>query len=548
MHQKDAIILSLNRFKTNNIRHCQCSLAAFYFQNMKTLKCLLFSFFVVSQLHAQTNVGSDTIAPARTTDTIAIASSIDTISFARTSAYQKDFEKADQLLTSYNANHLDFHALSLHALVLYWMKAFDRSIEVYEKAINSFPEPSSLHLDYARVAFNLNKLVKARKLLNTYRHFDSTNVEADIMTAYLDLWNGKIALARKRAGQLLEKYPTNAEAKDIMGKINYWTVPYFKIGTEILSDDQPLKGHGYYAEAGIYKSWLFAPTVQAAFRQYKAGDSSFHSFWVQLANSIQLGTKSRLKVKGGVFQQNGAGSEFTGSAELSHQIAHNFSLQAGMEKRPYQYTISSIKSAVMENVTAISLSYNRKDKWFGKAAYELLRYQDANKINLAYLWILAPVISRPHFSISGGYAFTYADALKSNYVSKKSIPEIVASWPAPVEGVYNPYFTPAGQMIHSAIASIKIIPSKKLQFTSRLSIGLFAKADNPYLYLDKNGGGELFINGGFAKVDYMPATWVNELSIAASSRFFINAVYTYDKLLYYKSNRGSIELKYLFLK
>ena len=510
---------------------------------MKTLKCTLFSLLIVCQLHAQVDV-SPYIDPIPRLYTV----SIDTFTLARNFAYAKDFQTADNLLTEFNSNKTDFWGLSLHAQVLYWMQAFDRSIEVYDRAINAFPEPSSIHLDYARVTFSLGKITKARKLLNTYRLFDSTNVEEDIMTAYLDLWNGKIGLARKGAERILEKYPTNAEAKDIIGKVNYWTAPYSKIGTDILSDDQPLKGHAYYAEAGAYKSWLFAPTVQAALYRYKTGDSSFHSSWVQLGNSIQLGTKYRLKFKGGFFQQNSNESEFTGSAEISRQIAHNFSLQAGMERRPYQYTISSVRNAVMENVTSFALNYTKKDKWYGKAAYEILRYKDANKINIAYLWILAPVISQPHFSLSGGYAFSYSNALNSNYVSKKTIPEIVASWPAPVDGVYIPYFTPADQMIHCAIASIKIIPSRKLQFTSRVSIGFSAKAENPYLYLDRNGGGELFINGGFAPVDYMPTTWVNQLSIATSNKFFISAVYTYDKLLYYKSNKGSIELKYLFLK
>src|SRR5262245_9732093 len=116
-----------------------------YFNRMKSLTCLLASILIVNYLNAQT---------PETTDTIALA---------RSSAYQKDFEKADQLLTKYNANHSDFHGLSLHAQVLYWMKAFNRSIEVYEKAIQSFPQPSSLYLDYARVEFNLGKLSKTRK-------------------------------------------------------------------------------------------------------------------------------------------------------------------------------------------------------------------------------------------------------------------------------------------------------------------------------------------------------------------------------------------------
>ncbi|HYJ37941.1 MAG TPA: hypothetical protein VEV87_04970, partial [Chitinophagaceae bacterium] len=322
---------------------------------MKPLKTVLLSFFVVSQLAAQINIGRDSISIVP--ETIAIA--IDTIALAKSCAYQKDFENADLLLTKYNVDHVDIHALRLHAQVLYWMKAFGRSIEVYEKAIHIFPEPSALHVDYARVLFSLNKLPKAHRLLNAYRNHDSINVEAIIMTAYIELWNGKIGAAGKKAELVLKTYADNAEAKDIKSNISNWTVPYIKTGVEILSDDQPLKGNNFYAEAGVYRSWVFAPTIQAAIYRYSAEETRFRSSWMQLANSIQLGTRNKIKLKGGLFQQNSNSTKFTGGAEVSHQITRNFLFQATLEKRPYQYTISSIKSAVMESVTGISLSYNR---------------------------------------------------------------------------------------------------------------------------------------------------------------------------------------------
>jgi hypothetical protein len=429
------------------------------------------------------------------------------------------------------------------------MKAFDRSIEVYEKAIILLPKPSPLHLDYARVLYSLGKLSKAREILKIYKQFDSTNAEADIMTAYMNLWSGKIGSAREKAGKLLQQYPTNAEAKDILSTISMWTVPYVKAGTQFISDDQPLKGNAYYVEGGVYKSWLVAPTVQAAIYHHNANDSSFHSFWMQLANTIQPTVTTKVKLKGGIFQQNGNESAISGGVEVSQQIAHRFSLQAYLERRPYQYTISSIKSMLMEDFSGVGLSYNRNDKWFGKLGYETYEYSDENKIHVAYLWILAPIISTPHFSFSGGYAFRYADAVKSTFTSKQSMSEVINNWP-PVNGIpgfYDPYFTPENQKAHSALASIKIIPSKKVQFSSRINIAFSAKADNPYLYVDTHDNGLIF-NKGFAQVSYTPISWVNELSIVASSKLSIGANYAYDKLLYYKGHRGGIELKYAFLK
>ena len=522
----------------------QCLIAEFDSNNMKTLKYLLLSLFIVNQLHAQIDI-SPYVNPSAQLNT----ADIDTIELARNCAYQKEFQTADQLLTIYNSHHTDLHGISLHAQVIYWMKDFDRSVDLYENAIKLFPNPSSLHLDYARVLFSMNKMPKVRKLLREYREFDSTNVEAAIMTAYIALWNGKNGHAGKIADQLLQKYPGNAEASDIINKINDWTVPYLKVGTQFLSDDQPVKGQAYYAEAGVYKSWLFAPTVQAAIYRFNAQDSSFHSSWVQLGNTIKLGIKNQLKLKGGFFQQNGKSSEFSGSAELSRQITRSFSLQAGIDRRPYQYTISSIKNVVMENASTVSLSYNRKDKWFGKMGYESCQYGDDNKITVAYLWVVAPIISTPHFSLSGGYAYRHADAKNSTFISKESMSDVISNWPPVngIAGVYSPYFTPENQQSHSALASIKIIPSKKFQFRSSLNIAFAAKADNPYLYVDIHDSG-LFFNKGFAPVDYTPTSWTNELSFAVTKKFYITANYNYDKLLYYIGHRGSMELKYVFAK
>jgi hypothetical protein len=368
------------------------------------------------------------------------------------------------------------------------------------------------------------------------------------MTTYINLWNGKIGFAEKKATQLLQKYPGNAEAKDIISQVNNYTIPYIKTGIEIFSDDQPLKGQVYHAEAGVYKSWLFAPTAQAAYYRFNEADSSFHSTWLQVANTVQLGLKSKVKLQGGIFQQNGNQSALTGGVEVSQKIARHFLVQAALEKRPYQYAISSIKNLVMENVSTISLSYNRNDKWLGKAAYELFSYKDANKIQTAYLWALAPVISRSHFSLSAGYAFRYADAMDNHFSSKKPLSEVITSGPYEnIPGVYTPYFTPENQMVHAALLSVKISPSKKFEFSSRASIGLSGKADNPYLWLGKSGS-QLFFQKGYAEVDFMQANLVNELRVSVSDRFSVTANHSYDKLLYYRSHKGSIALKYLFLK
>jgi hypothetical protein len=428
------------------------------------------------------------------------------------------------------------------------MQAFDRSIAVYEKAVHLYPAPSTLHLDYARVLYGLHHLSKADMLLKTYRLVDSGNVEADIMTAYIYLWNGQYEMAAKKANLLLHQYPENPEAKDILRRISNFSAPYYKTGIEFLSDDQPLKGTVFYAEGGVYKSWLFAPTAQVAFYQYNGGDNPFHSSWIQLSNAVQYKMVNSLKIKAGVFKQNSNESAFTGSIALSRKIANNFLLQASFERRPYQYTISSLNNEVMENVSAITLDYDRKDQWMGKAGYESLKYKDNNKITNAYLWIMGTVFSGHGFTISAGYAFQYADALQNNFVNKVPIHELVNSQTFEnLAGVYSPYFTPENQKVHSALAKANVNLTKKLQFSSRMSVGVIASSDNPYMWLDEPAG-DYVVFKGYMPVNFMPLTWASELRLVASDKFSLAATYTYDKLLYYRNHRGGIELKYHFLK
>ncbi len=498
---------------------------------MKKYICFLFSYFILFHLNAQDNSPSDTIG------------------LARSKAYQKDFTDADRLLMQYNIDHSDINALRLHAQVLYWMKEFDRSIFVYEKALQLFPDVLIVQLDYGRVLYELNKLPKARQLLKQYLDHDSTNAEANIKIAYIDLWNGRITAAKKRASFLLQKYPGNVEAVDIMYQINYNTAPYIKAGINFSSDDQPLNRSDYLIEAGVYKSWLFSPVAQATFYQFKNYDSSFHSGWFRLTNIIQLGIGSSLAFGGGIFQQNSNENNFTGSVEFSQKIAKRFLFQAGYEKRPYQYSVASIKNPVLENVSSISLNFNQKNKWLSKAGYEMHHFEDGNNVNSVYFWLLAPIVAKTNFSLSAGYAFSHSNSDKNNFIPAKNITAIINSTPVngSVQGVYDPYFTPLNQIIHAALASIKIGFSKKIELTSRASIAVSAKADNPALTLKKNGN-QYSISKTYTRINYSPLTWVTELKLSLSNKFTISGNYTYDHLLFYISNQGSIQLKYHFLK
>lgn len=474
----------------------------------------------------------------------------DTLEWARTTAYEKNFIAADSLLVQYNKDHDDIHGLRLHAQVLYWMKAFERSIAAYEKALTLFPGEKIVQLEYGRILFNLNRLPKARQLLDAYVKNDTVNAEANIMLGYIDLWKGHIQMAKERSLWLLQQYPGNAEALDILSHIKYNTAPYLKTGIDFISDDQPRNGVNYNIEGGVYKSWLFSPVAQATFYQFNATDSVYHSSWFRIKNTIHGGTGFSLLFGGGIFQHGAARSNHvTGNMEVAQIIVKRFSLNAGYEKRPYQYSIASLKNAVLEGVSSFSLSYNKNDKWLGKVGYESHNFEDDNNVRTIYFWLLAPLLHKTNFSLKAGYGYSYANADKNNFVSVGSLNKIVSSTAlhGSVQGVYDPYFTPQNQMIHSVLASIHIGLSKTSSLSSRVNIGFSATADNPELKLEKKAN-QFYIDKTYIATSYNPITWVSELQVGLSKKFFVSANYTFEHLLFYTNNQGGIQLKYLFLK
>ncbi|MGI8581873.1 MAG: tetratricopeptide repeat protein, partial [Chitinophagaceae bacterium] len=112
-----------------------------------------------------------------------VSNPVDTIEYARSKAYEKNFAEADRLLTVYSLTHSDINALRLHAQVLYWMKNFNRSAEVFEKTLAVFPDVQVVKLDYGRMLFETGKLSHSQVLLEDYKLHDPGNAEVNILLA-----------------------------------------------------------------------------------------------------------------------------------------------------------------------------------------------------------------------------------------------------------------------------------------------------------------------------------------------------------------------------
>jgi tetratricopeptide (TPR) repeat protein len=470
----------------------------------------------------------------------------DTVNLARSLAYEKKFDEANNLLTLYTSHHTDANAFRLQALVLFWMKKSDEATAVYEKTLNLFPDVAAVKQDYGSMLYQLNKFSQARQLLKEYLIFDSTHQETIKMLGYIDLWTGHITAAKKKAALLKRLQPGNADADYILQQIADYTAPYIKLQGATYTDDQPLQRQSFEPEAGVYKSWLFSPFIKTSLHNFDA-DQIYKTSWIEAGNKISLASsKTELEFSAGYFQASNYNGEMSWKAKLVQRISPSFSFDAVTHKKPYQYTLASIKNPFMYQVAELGLGFDRKSRWLGRAAYQHQDFKDGNNAYTAYLWLLAPVIHKNDFSFKTGYAFSYADAKQNTFKPKNSqpIPPVLNT---EIEGIYDPYFTPAEQSIHSLLVSLQIPFSKFARFSSNLNIGVAAHASQPSLFVDKNGMGPFFINKKFEPYSYTPVEFSGELQFTLSRNFYINGNYMYQSLIFFKSHTVSIQLKYLFI-
>jgi hypothetical protein len=473
----------------------------------------------------------------------------DTVSYARSLAWKKQFEDADQLLTAYNSYHAGLNSLQLHAQVLYWKKAYSRSMACYNDAIIRFPGSYALKFDYGRMLFELNHLNKAKILLNEVLAHDSSQAEAAKYLAYIDLWTGHLRPAGDKAKNILKKDAGNADALAILGQIKNYTTPYLLLNVGHESDDQPRTGNCYRIEAGQYRSWCWSPVLQAQINQYAINDSSYRSLWLQAANKISIGSKTSFQLAAGMFQHllHSGGAYFTGRIGIMQKLGAFYSLEAAFEKKPYQYSIASVIKPVLAEDATIALNLNKNDKWLGKAGYQQQHFADTNNIHTAYAWLLFPVVTTKTFKLKAGYAFSYANSDKNNYVPKSPASVPAAALHSTLPGVYDPYFTQQRQVINALLASMSISFSTAVELSTRVSVGIYAHADNPSLTVERSRSNQTYINKSYATLSYTPVEWVNTLQVKLSPAFSIQCVYNYAQLLFYTRNQGSVQLKYNFI-
>jgi tetratricopeptide (TPR) repeat protein len=478
----------------------------------------------------------------------------DTLTLAKQLINEKRIREANLILEASEKAHPNkVDVIRLRGQALYWSNDFDATLLYFRTAIKNNPNADVLKMDFGRILFEMNRLDEARRVLTDYRKSAQEDVEAEIILGTIAYWQGKRpGKAFRYLNPVLLKYPANRRTAELADEIHQATSPYIKISPGYYSDSQPLQTLNLAADAGFYQSSLLQPTLQVQARNLsiRAESVSHRAESVQLGNTFSfLKIKTVAITKAGVFKRSWTNGVFlTGGLELNQKLSKTITISGSLERSPYLYTVRSLSTGVMQTNYTASLGREAMNRWSGKAAYNLQQFKDHNQVKSFSIWFLMPVVKSFSLKVDLGYAFYIADSKRNAYVNDKSLSEITSRYyPGyTITGVYDPYFTPQNQQIHSVLGNLTFIPTRSLKFSIKSNTGLYALVDNPYFFLDYDKGHQLALYKGYHPLKYFPFEIRTAVSWALSKKIVLEGEYLYRKTVFFNSNSVSAGLKVNF--
>jgi len=383
----------------------------------------------------------------------------------------KDLEKEDP-------RNLD--VIQLYSQALYWNQDFDATLALYKKSMKNFPQSDVLKIHFGRIHFELNNYFEAKKLLTSYVEQQPEDPEAGILLATIAYWEGKPPqVALEYLDEVLEHHPENSDAKALMKEILVSTAPNLRLSSAFYSDSQPLQAKINTVEYSNYQSSWLQPSVMFQNRNFKQADPTL---LIQLSNKAffsKSGTELLMRV--GLFNDSWH-NEFspTYGFDVRQKIVEKWSLSGGIDRRPYVFTLASLNNNLMPTTYSAGLG-RQSDRWTGNISMSHTQFEDDNYVRVGTASLIFALIKSSTLKINLGYGFMMADSKESRfrladpfhaYVHET---EIGTQFP----GIFDPYFTPQNQSVHSIISDISFKISPKIQVNLYGNIGINARIDNP---------------------------------------------------------------------
>ncbi len=460
------------------------------------------------------------------------------------------FAKAVKTLEDYNAQHPDnIWVMQLLAETKYWMKDYNGADNVYRRTIRLYPNNFEVKYEYALFLFARGAYNSARELLLLYVEQNPDVAGAQSLLGITDYYLGNFREAEKYLKSSLALNPGDKKTKEIYGEVLHIVRPWLKASVLYTTDSQPMDMLKPSLSAGWYRSHFLNLSVGATYNRFSADTITSKMTGFKIQNDFTF-PKAGFKASvwaGGFFTSINSGSDFIWGVTVDKSVLKNIHIRAGANQMPYTYTIASIKKPFVRNSVNASISYEKTDGWNADIGYIGDFFPDDNHVQTGYAWVLSPSLKFSVFKINVGYAFNYADAKESRFVSEKSLKDILSEFKPnqQIAGIYDPYYTPEKQYSNSLLANLFIIPTKTINIKLHASVGFYSRAMNPYLFIDK-AIGELFINRDFYEESFTPMDIGFDFNADLTDKLMLNLSYQYLQTFYFDSNNFNIGLKIYF--
>jgi len=459
-----------------------------------------------------------------------------------------DFEGAVKLLDQFNTDYPgNSWILRLYAETLFWMKDYNKAASVYEEAIRWHPDDFDVKYEYAILLFEMGKYQEAKDILIVYTNIRPEDSGAESLLGITNYYLGDFKEADEHLKKSLAINPTDNRTQEIYREVSRIVSPWLKADVLYTDDSQPMQQWAPVLQGGWYQSHFLNLSFSLGLRNFSSDSVHSNLYSFQLQNSFQFpnaGFSAKVSA-GGFYTSIDRAFDYSWGISLQQKMAKHLYLRVGGERSAYTYTLASIEKPFARGIYNVSLSWEKLKSWNASTGYIGEYFPDDNNVQTYYAWGMGPAISFSIFELYLGYAFNYADSKESRYVSEKSLDEILDDYnpDEQIKGIYDPYFTPNNQFTNSVLVNFDIIPSQKINIKLHASVGFYARAMNPYFYLDKENE-ETIIKQGFYQESFMPLDLGINFNMDLTDKLLLNFSYTYLQTFYFNSNNFNLGLKF----
>lgn len=444
---------------------------------------------------------------------------------------KKEYNKAVLFLS----NHYDKFSENLY---INWLYAYALSMDnnnseannKFKKAISIDATNKDLQLDYARFLYKIGKINKVETILSNFLDENSKNVEFLMMQANINFWKGDLKNARSIITKINKIYPNTNYTKNLESEIESVTATYIKANFEYQTDSQPLDYFASHITIGEYISRYLSPQLEVS--RYSFSPENEDALTIQLKNQFYFNKlKLKANVFGGIYINHSDNSDWIGGLSITKELFKKTSLKVGYAKKNLLGTIAS---------TSINLTYQSlfgeldySNKWMVLHSwYDHQMFTDDNKIQSFGVWILSQPIKFKKFNFQIGYSFNYTDSEDTLFFFDNQ-----------GVGVYNPYFTPEEQEIHSGIFIVNYKPTKKISLEAKVNYGFVGNIRNPYPVTTTANTIEI---GGFYDATFTPKEFTGNIKYNFSNNFIANITYIDQETFFYNRKNINFGLNFIF--